>query len=69
MPHLEGPTTKKIYTTIYWGDLGRKSRKEKKERKDNRGWPSGVVVKFMSSASAAWGLQIRLPGVDLHTAR
>ena len=31
MPQLEGPTTKK-YTTIYWGNLGRKSREEKKEK-------------------------------------
>ena len=28
MPQLEGPTTK-IYTTMYWGDLGRKSRGKK----------------------------------------
>ena len=31
------------------------------------GWPSGVVVKFMCSTSAAWGLQVRIPGTDLHT--
>ena len=30
MPQLERPTTKK-YTALYWGDLGRKSRKKKKE--------------------------------------
>ena len=27
MPQLEGPTTK-IYTTMYWGDLGRKAEKK-----------------------------------------
>ena len=30
---------------------------------------SGVVVKFVCSASAAWGLQVHIPGVDLHTAQ
>ena len=30
MPQLEGPTTKKKYTTMYWGDLG--ERKKKKRR-------------------------------------
>ena len=29
MPQLEGTTTK-IYTTMYWGVLGRKSRKKKR---------------------------------------
>ena len=33
-----------------------------------RGRPGGVVVKFACSASAAWGLQVQIPGVDLHTA-
>uniref|UniRef100_A0A8C4MXA2 ALK and LTK ligand 2 n=1 Tax=Equus asinus TaxID=9793 RepID=A0A8C4MXA2_EQUAS len=29
------------------------------------GWPRGVAVKFMCSASAAWGLQVQIPGTDL----
>ena len=29
------------------------------------GQPSGVVVKFAHSVSAAWGLQFRIPGADL----
>ena len=33
-----------------------------------RGWSSGEAVKFMSSALAAQGLQVRIPGADLHTA-
>ena len=33
-----------------------------------RGWPSGVLVKFAHSASAAWGPWVWIPGVDLHTA-
>ena len=33
-----------------------------------RGWPSGIVVKFVLSALAAWGLQIQILGTDLHTA-
>ena len=32
MPQLEGPITKKyVYTTMYWGNLGRKRKKTKKE--------------------------------------
>ena len=31
------------------------------------GWPSGVLVKFAHSASAAWGLPVQIPGADLHT--
>ena len=33
-----------------------------------RGWPSGVVVKFAHSTSVAWGSQVWIPGVDLHAA-
>ena len=29
------------------------------------GWPSGIVVKFTCSTSAAWGLRVRIPSVDL----
>ena len=32
-----------------------------------RGQPSGVVVGSMCSASAAWGLQVQILGVDLCT--
>ena len=32
-----------------------------------RGWPGGVVVKFVCSALAAQGLQVWIPGMDLHT--
>ena len=32
------------------------------------GWLDGVVVKFTCSASAAWGSQVRILGMDLHTA-
>ena len=38
-----------------------------KDLKD-RGWPSGVAVKFACSASAARGLWVQIPGADLHTA-
>ena len=31
MPQLEGPTTEEEYTTIYWGDLGRKKQEKKKK--------------------------------------
>ena len=31
------------------------------------GLPSGIVVKFTPSASAAQGPQVWIPGVDLHT--
>ena len=31
----------------------------------NGGRPGGVVVKFLHSALAAWGLQVQIPGVDL----
>ena len=37
-------------------------------KNSNRGWPSGVVVKFTRSTSAARGLWVQIPGVDLHTA-
>ena len=33
-----------------------------------QGWPSGVVVKFAHSASAAQGSQVWIPGVALDTA-
>ena len=36
--------------------------------KKGRGWPGGVVVKFVHSASAAWGLWVWMLGVDLHIA-
>ena len=32
------------------------------------GWPSGLVVKFTHSASAAWGLKVQMSGVDLQIA-
>ena len=32
-------------------------------------WPGGVVVKFVYPAlAAAWGLQVWIPGTDIHTA-
>ena len=34
----------------------------------SRGQPSGIVVKYTCSASAAQGSQVRIPGMDLHTA-
>ena len=33
----------------------------------DRGWPCGQVVKFVCSASAAWGLQVHILGPILHT--
>ena len=30
------------------------------------GWPSGIVVKLVHSASAALGSEVQIPGVDLH---
>ena len=32
-----------------------------------RGQPSGIVVKFAHSASAAWGSWVCILGADLHT--
>ena len=32
-----------------------------------RGWPSGIVVKFVCSASAAQGSRVQILGMDLHT--
>ena len=29
------------------------------------GWPGVVVVRFVHSTSAAWGLQVQIPGMDL----
>ena len=29
--------------------------------------PSGIVVKFTCSALGVWGLQVRIPGADVHT--
>ena len=37
------------------------------EEGHHRGQPSDIIVKFACSASAAWGLQIQIPGTDLHT--
>ena len=40
MPQVEGPTAKKKkYTTMYWGDLGRKSKEKKQllKTKQNNG--------------------------------
>ena len=33
----------------------------------NRGWPGGIVIKFVCFASAAQGLRVQIPGTDLHT--
>ena len=33
-----------------------------------RGWPGGIVVKFVHLALVAWGSQVRILGADLHTA-
>ena len=33
----------------------------------DRGQPSGIVVKFMHSASAAWDAWVRIQGMDSHT--
>ena len=33
-----------------------------------RGWPCGIVVRFVHSTSMAWGLQVQIPGTDLQTA-
>ena len=38
----------------------------KNQSKDHRGWPGGIVVRFMHSAFMAWGSHVRIPGVDLH---
>ena len=34
-------------------------------KKKTWGWPSGVVVKFVHSASGAQGSQVQIPGIDL----
>ena len=53
------------------------TKKEKREhrkrvaavkRMERRGWPGGVVFNFTCSTLMAWGLQVRIPGADLHTA-
>ena len=33
----------------------------------SQGQPSGIVVKFMHSTSVAWGSQVWILGMDLHT--
>ena len=35
--------------------------------KNPRSWASGLVVKFTHFALAAWGSQVQIPGMDLHT--
>ena len=30
-----------------------------------RGWPGGIVAKFVCSASVAWGSQVQILGMDL----
>ena len=37
------------------------------KKKKSRGWPSGVVVKFVHSASVARGLWVQILGVDINT--
>ena len=39
-----------------------------REKQKGRGQPSGVVVTFTCSASAAWGLRVWILGPDLHIA-
>ena len=39
-----------------------------KVQKKRGGQPGDIVVKFACSASAAWALQVQIPGVDLYTA-
>ena len=36
--------------------------------KRKRGWPGGIVVKFLCSTLAVWGSQVWILGTDLHTA-
>ena len=38
-----------------------------KKQKKARCWPSNIVVKFACSALVAWGLQVQMVGMDLHT--
>ena len=47
-----------IYKTNEW----------KTDKNRTSGQPSGVVVKFAHSASAAQGSLVQMPGADLHTA-
>ena len=44
-------------------------RRESNNNKKNcvEGQPSGVVVKFVDSSLVAQGLQVQMPGADLHT--
>ena len=35
------------------------------KNKEQSGWPSGTVVEFAHSASAAQGLLVRIPGADM----
>ena len=37
-------------------------------KKQSRGQPGDVAVKVARPASVALGLQVQIPGVDLHTA-
>ena len=37
------------------------------QNNEKRGQPSGIVVRFTHSASAAQGLPVWIPGADLHT--
>ena len=51
---------------LHFYTLTMKQQKEKL-RTQSQGWPSGIVVKFARSASAAWGLQLWILGADLCT--
>ena len=36
-------------------------------KNESRSWPGCLVVKFMCSASVAWGSQVQILGADLRT--
>ena len=64
MPQLEGPTAT-IYNYVP-GGFGEKKKKIKNIILGSQ--LHGQVVKFVHSALAAWGSQVRILGVDLPSA-
>ena len=53
-------TVQDFYVCVYTGN-----RHSDQDKNISRGWPSAIVVKFVCSASVAWGLQVQISGADL----
>ena len=48
-----------------WSGFILKVKRKRGSKNGSRGWPSGAVVKFAHSASAAQGSPVRILGVDM----